>query len=245
MRTDLTARAWTATRAVGGVLMLAGAGWATAWLLGRAATSVAGNHNAPWIVGRASGITAYLLLLAVTALGLALSHPWRARYRRPSTVARIRAHAVLATFTLAFTVLHIVVLANDSYAGVGWRGALLPMGASYRPVPVTLGVIGLYSGLLSGVTAALAGRLTARLWWPLHKVSALALVLVWLHGVFSGSDSATLTTMYVLTGAAVVALAVSRYVTTTPADRVDELAQGATAAVLPVTPPAVGLRRVS
>jgi len=70
-------------------------------------------------------------------------------------------------------------------------------------------------------------------------------VLVWLHGVFSGSDSATLTTMYVLTGAAVVALAVSRYVTTTPADRVDELAQGATAAVLPVTPPAVGLRRVS
>jgi len=168
MRTDLTARAWTATRAVGGVLMLAGAGWATAWLLGRAATSVAGNHNAPWIVGRASGITAYLLLLAVTALGLALSHPWRARYRRPSTVARIRAHAVLATFTLAFTVLHIVVLANDSYAGVGWRGALLPMGASYRPVPVTLGVIGLYSGLLSGVTAAMAGRLTARLWWPLH-----------------------------------------------------------------------------
>ena len=249
MSTDLRSRAAatarTAARTAAALAVLTGCGWATAWLLGRAATTVAGDHNAPWIVGRASGITSYLLLVAVVAMGLALSHPWRTRYRRPSTVARIRAHAVLATFTLAFTVLHVVVLANDSYAGVGWQGALLPMGASYRPVPVTLGVIGLYSGLLSGVTASLAGRLTARWWWPLHKVSALALVLVWLHGLFSGSDSAALTTLYVVTGGAVVALAVSRYVATTPGDRVAALVAESTATVTPTGPTAVGLRRAS
>jgi hypothetical protein len=242
---DRTSRAGAAARALAGVVALAAGGWATAWLLGRAATTVAGNHNAPWIVGRASGITAYVLLVAVTTVGLALSHPWRTRYRRPSTVARIRVHAVLATFALVFTVLHIVVLANDSYAGVGWQGALLPMGASYRPVPVTLGVIGLYSGLASGVTAALAGRLAARVWWPLHKVSALALVLVWLHGLFSGSDSAALLTLYVLSGAAVIALAVSRYTATTPADRVEQLAKGATATVTTPAAASGGLRRVS
>ena len=245
MTADLTARAGTAARTALAVIALAGAGWATAWLLGRAAAAVAGNHNAPWIVGRASGITAYLLLVTVTTVGLALSHPWRTRYRRPSTVTRIRAHAVLATFTLAFTVLHVVVLANDSYAGVGWRGALLPMGASYRPVPVTLGVIGLYSGLVSGITAALAGRLAARVWWPLHKVSALALALVWLHGLFSGSDSAALLTMYVLTGGAVIALAVSRYTATTPADRVEQLAKGATTTITSPTNGVTGLRRAS
>ena len=98
-------------------------------------------------------------------------------------------HVSLAVFTLAFTALHVVVLATDSYAGVGWRGALVPMAATYRPVPVTLGVIGVYAGLLAGLTAALAGRVTARIWWPIHKVAALSLVLVWVHGVLAGSDT--------------------------------------------------------
>jgi len=198
-------------------------GGATAWLLGRAARQLSGNHDAPWIVGRASGITAYLLLVAVVTAGLVLSHPWRTRLHRPSTVTRIRVHAVLAGFALAFTALHVIVLATDSYAGVGWTGALLPMGASYRPAPVTLGVIGLYSGLVSGITAALAGRGAARVWWPLHKVSAAALVLVWLHGLLAGSDAPALLLMYGLSGAGVIALAVSRYVATTPRDRVEAL----------------------
>ena len=204
------------------VLLTAGGG-ATTGLLGRAAQQVSGDHNAPWIVGRASGITAYLLLVAVVAMGLLLSHPWRTRLHRPSSVTRIRVHAVLASFTLAFTALHVIVLATDRYAGVGWPGALVPMGSSFRPVPVTLGVIGLYSGLISGTTAALAGRIAARVWWPLHKMSAVALVLVWLHGLLAGSDAVALLLMYGLSGAALVALAVSRYVATTQGDRVDAL----------------------
>jgi hypothetical protein len=132
-------------------------------------------------------------------------------------------HVSLAVFTLAFVVLHVVVLATDSYAGVGWRGTLVPMGATYRPVPVTLGVVGLYAGLLAGLTAALAGRLPLRVWWPVHKVAALGLVLVWLHGVQAGSDSALLSWMYIGTGLAVALLALSRYAARTPADRLAEL----------------------
>jgi hypothetical protein len=216
-------RAPRAVRIIAVLVLLAGGGWLTAWLLGRAAQLVSGDHNAPWIVGRASGITAYLLLVALVAMGLLLSHPWRTRWTRPSSLTRIRVHVALAAFTLTFTTVHVVVLATDRYAGVGWAGALLPMGASYRPVPVTLGVIGLYSGLISGITAALAGRVVARLWWPLHKVSALALVLVWLHGLLAGSDSAALLAVYLTSGAALLALAVSRYTATTPRDRVEAL----------------------
>ena len=80
-------------------------------------------------------------------------------------------HVSLSVFALAFIVLHVVVLATDSYAGVGSRGALVPMGSGYRPVPVTLGVIALCAGLLAGLTAALAGRVTGRVWWPIHKVA--------------------------------------------------------------------------
>jgi hypothetical protein len=207
------------------VVVTASAG-ASAWLVGRAFAGVSGNRNAPWILGRAAGITSYLLLVALVALGLVLSHPWRTRFARPSAATRIRVHIGLAVFTLAFTALHIVVLATDSYAGVGWRGAFVPMAATYRPLPVTMGVIGVYAGLLAGLTAALAGRVTARIWWPIHKVAAVSLVLVWVHGVLAGSDTRLIVLLYLSSGVLVAALALSRYAARTPADRVEELTGG-------------------
>ena len=94
------------------------------------------------------------------------------------------------------------MLATDRWAGVGWAGAALPLGASYRPVPVTLGVLGLWLGLLAGLSAALAGRLPRRAWWPLHKIAAVSLALVWTHGVLAGSDTPALLAMYVISGMA-------------------------------------------
>ena len=195
----------------------------SAWAVGTAIASVAGNRNQMWLLGRAAGITSYALLLSLVASGLVLSHPWRARWRRPSPATRIRVHVSVAAFTLVFATLHIVVLVQDKYAGVGLRGALLPMAATYRPMAVTLGVIGIYSGLLAGLTALLAGRIAARIWWPIHKVAILALVLVWLHGVLAGSDSPALRWMYYSSSFFILAMAVSRYTARTPADLVAEL----------------------
>ena len=214
------------------VLACAASAAVTGWLVGRTAGAVAGDRNAPWIIGRSGGIAAYLLLVLLVATGLVLSHPARSRLRRPSSVTRIRLHVSLAVFTLALTVLHVVVLATDSYAGVGWRGTFVPLGSSYRPVPVTLGVVGLYAGALAGLTAAMSGRrFVSRIWWPVHKVAALSLVLVWGHGVLTGIDSDRLLWMYLGTGGGLLALAVWRYVARTPADRVDELAGSSTLTV--------------
>jgi hypothetical protein len=192
----------------------------TGVLVGRAAGAVSHNRMAPWIVGRAAGLSAYLVLVALVLLGLLLSHPWRARVRRPSSVARIRVHAVLAVLVLALTALHVIVLATDRFAGVGWWGALLPMRASYRPVPVTLGVVGAWAGLLAGLTAGLAGRLPARAWWPIHKVAGVSLVLAWLHGVLAGGDAYALRWIYAGTGVLVSVVALSRYAARTAAEQV-------------------------
>jgi hypothetical protein len=192
-------------------------------LVGWAVHAVSGNRMAPWILGRAAGISSYLLLVVLVLFGLFLSHPARARVRWPNTATRIRVHIVVSVFTLAFTVLHVVVLATDRYAGVGWAGALLPMHASYRPVATTLGVIGLWSGLLAGMTAAFAGRLPLRLWWPIHKTASVAFILIWLHGVLGGGDNHALLAMYLVTAGLLTVVALSRYTARTPADQVTEL----------------------
>jgi hypothetical protein len=194
----------------------------TGALLGGALHLVAGDRMAPWIIGRASGVCAYLLLVSLVLLGLALSHPWRSRVRRPSSAGRIRAHVTLALFTFAFVVLHVAALATDRYAGVGWWGTLVPMGATYRPAAVTLGVLGAWIAVLAGASALAAGHLPRRLWWPLHKVAASSFVLVWAHGVLAGGDTPALLGLYLGSGALVLVVAVSRYAARTRSDVVAE-----------------------
>lgn len=204
---------------VADVALTAACGGLSAWIVGRTVGAVAGDRHAPWILGRASGIAAYLLLVALVATGLLVAHPWRTRWRRPGPAARLRLHLGLAVFTFAFLALHVAVLATDRYAKVGWWGAVLPMASQYRPAAVTLGVVGTWCGLLAGLSAALAGRIAGRLWWPLHRTAAGCFALVWLHGVSAGSDTAALRALYLITGAGLAVLAVTRYAATGRADR--------------------------
>lgn len=182
-----------------------------------------GSEMATWVLGRAAGVASYVLLLLLVVTGLVLSHPWARHLSFPAPRTRLTIHATLSLFTLAFTVLHLVVLALDPWAKVGWLGALLPMASTYRPVPVSLGVLALWAGAITGITARFAGSFAARQWWPIHKVAAALLVLVWAHSVFAGSDATALTLFYIVTGLFVVALAVTRYAARTPADHVASL----------------------
>ena len=204
MATDVPAR-WTTVVVTVIAAAFTGAG------LGVVAVLLEGSDAELWLVARASGLMSYALLTVVTVTGIVLSMPHRAVLRWWAPVLRLRTHIALTVFALAFTVLHIVVLAVDPWAKVGWAGALLPLGAEYRPVPVTLGLISLWAGLIAGVSAALAGRGTGGWWRRLHRLAAVAWILAWLHGVFAGSDTAPLMGMYAVTGLAVILAATLRY----------------------------------
>lgn len=191
------------------VLMAGAASMVCGFLVGMAAIGIAGNAMPLWLMARAAGITAYVLLTAVTLMGIMLSHNTRARHRpNPS---RIRLHLALVVFTFVFTALHIAVLAIDPYAKVGLAGALLPMGAGYRPVEVTLGLLALWSGLISGASAAMAGRGAGRYWLYLHRLAGGAWILAWFHGVLTGIDTPALLGLYTLSGAAVMGVSLWRY----------------------------------
>ena len=198
------------TRPVRTGLAVAVSGALTGGFAGLVYTQVRGDRMAPWILGRATGVVAYLLLVALVLFGITLSHPNRALRGRSATM-RMRTHVTLAVLTLAAVALHVVVLATDRYAGVGWAGALLPMNATYRPVGVTFGVLGTWLGLLAGLSAGAAGRLPARVWFPVHRVAALSFVLVLVHGLVTGWDTNLLLGMYVGTGLLVAGFAASRY----------------------------------
>ena len=165
----------------------------------------------PWLTGRALGIAAYLSLSLLVALGIWMRHPWRLRQPLVHAETRLRLHAVLGSATLVLVAGHVVSLASDKYAGVGWWGAFIPLRATYRPVAISLGVVAMLYMVVVFVTARLAGRIGSRHWLWFHRVAGVNFLLVWFHGVLAGTDTSALRTLYVLSGAAIVALAATRY----------------------------------
>lgn len=165
----------------------------------------------PWLTGRALGIAGYLSLTALVVLGIWMRHPWRFRFALVHAETRLRLHATLATATVALVAGHLVTLASDHYAGVGWTGAFVPGLAQYRTFAVSLGVIAMFFLVLLFATARRAGGRGARHWLTFHRVALATFVLVWFHGVLAGTDTAALRILYVVSGVGVGVLALTRY----------------------------------
>lgn len=185
---------------------------AVGYVLGGQVGPVVHGRMFPWVLGRSLGIASYVSLVALVALGLWFRHPWRPRQRKPMHPTTVlRGHVALAVTTGALVVGHVLALASDRFAGVGWVGAVAPGMARYRPAAVALGTVGLYGGIAVGATVMLAGSVARRLWLPVHRLAGLSLVIVWFHGVLAGTDTVALRGLYVGTGIAVLALVVTRY----------------------------------
>ncbi len=163
-----------------------------------------------WLAARAAGFVALGLLTAQVVLGLVLSHPTnKTTWRLSRTLYPWHANAWI--FVLAFIAMHIVTLVLDPYAGVGVGGALVPGLSSYRSVPVAIGVIALYALLITGLTARYTKLLPRGVWLLLHRFSLGVVVMAWVHGVLSGTDSLALAGFYGASFVLVVLAAAYRY----------------------------------
>ena len=163
-----------------------------------------------WLGSRAAGFTALILLTIQVVLGLVLSHPtnkstWRLSKRL------FPWHEHIWVFVLAFVTTHVVTIAVDRFANVGWLGALVPGMSEYRSVPVALGTLSLYALLVTGLTARVTKLLPAGWWLKLHRLSLAVLALAWAHGILAGTDTFAAAAIYGATFVAVVLAAAYRY----------------------------------
>ncbi len=200
----LSARAWIVLGAALGVLIV----FATDQVV--PATSAYQAQMRVWLAGRATGITAYLLLTGLVSLGLILSHPtnqstWKLSKRL------FPWHENLFVFVVAFLVAHVVSIILDPYAGVGIAGSFIPGLSAYRSAPVALGTLGLYAALVSGITGRWTKLLPQGLWLRIHRFALVAWIVSWMHGLLAGTDSAALVPLYLATGLLVLAAGAYRY----------------------------------
>jgi predicted ferric reductase len=149
-----------------------------------------------WFTARGAGLSALVLLSVSTCLGALVSRHGAAS-PNPSPARRYLVqyvHRAAAGLGLTVLALHVGTILADSYAHVGWTGALIPFTSGYRPTAVALGTLAAYTFVGVAVLGLARGRMAAsprgaRIWRGVHGLAYLGWVSAILHGFTSGTDS--------------------------------------------------------
>jgi predicted ferric reductase len=140
-----------------------------------------------WFVTRASGIMAYLLLWFSMVLGLGVTS--KSFDHLLDRLFTYDFHQFISLLSIAFMLLHVVVLLFDHYLPYSIWQILVPFISPYRPFWIGIGVIGFYLTLLVTVTFYLRKRIGMHAFRLIHVLSLVGYMGATLHGIYGGTDS--------------------------------------------------------
>jgi predicted ferric reductase len=140
-----------------------------------------------WYITRAAGWVGYFLLWFSMVWGLAIPTKFFERIISPTFAVDF--HEYLSLLAIGFIILHVTVLLFDQYLPFTLAQILIPFLSTYRPVWISLGVIGAYLSLLVTITFYLRKRIGQKRFKAIHTVSLVGYLGVVLHAFFAGSDS--------------------------------------------------------
>lgn len=139
-----------------------------------------------WLIARATGMAAMVLLSASMVLGLMMSlRVTSPRWPRGLINAM---HQNATTWALVTIAAHVAALLADSAAGVGVTQVLVPFTSAASTLGVGLGVLSLYAVALVWLTTRMRSRLGTARWRMLHRAAFAGFALAMFHGVLAGSD---------------------------------------------------------
>jgi sulfoxide reductase heme-binding subunit YedZ len=140
-----------------------------------------------WLLARASGLTAYVLLTLSVLAGLAVkSRPFG---RAVKAAAATDTHRFLSLLALGAIALHAITLVLDQTVHIGLAALLVPGLAGYRPVATGLGVFAAELAALIIVSFPLRKRIGVRAWRRLHFTTYAVFAAATAHGLAAGTDT--------------------------------------------------------
>jgi sulfoxide reductase heme-binding subunit YedZ len=157
-----------------------------------------------WILARASGLTAYVLLTLSMLAGLVVkSRPLGARVR---AAAATDTHRFLTLLALGAIAIHGIALTLDSTVRMRLPALLVPGLSTYRPVATAAGVLAAELAVVLVVSFPLRRRIGARAWRRLHWIAYAVFATATVHGLAAGTDTSRswVFTLYLAAVAAVV-----------------------------------------
>jgi methionine sulfoxide reductase heme-binding subunit len=163
-----------------------------------------------WVFARSTGTAALVALVLSVLSGMALRSgalAWLSHNRGVRAV-----HDLTSVLWLPLAVVHVITLLLDPYARVGLIDLFIPFLVPYGSFAIGLGTISLQLVAVVLISTWLRSRLTQPGWLAIHRLSYVAFVLAFAHGLLAGTDFAqpALASLAWLTAAVVVIVALRR-----------------------------------
>ena len=142
-----------------------------------------------WYLTRGAGTVAMLLLTSSVVLGILDFSRWRTdTWPRFVTDALHRNVSMLA---LVMVAIHVITTVADGFAPIGLQDAIIPFLSPYRPLWLGLGAISFDLLLAVAVTSVLRRHVGYRAWRVVHWGGYGCWPLALVHGLGTGSDTAS------------------------------------------------------
>ena len=149
------------------------------------------NHFV-WIMCRASGVAALILVSASVGVGLSVSGRLMKGRGGDLGVRGGDLHAIheaLSIAALAMIALHGLSLLADSYFHPSIADLAIPFQRNYREPYMAIGIIGGWGVTLLGLSYYARRLIGVQRWRVLHRCTLAAWVLIVIHTLGEGSDS--------------------------------------------------------
>ncbi|MDX6622487.1 MAG: methionine sulfoxide reductase heme-binding subunit [Solirubrobacterales bacterium] len=140
-----------------------------------------------WLVSRASGLVALVLITVSVAIGLAMAGKV---LRVPGLSRKLLAvHEQTALAGLIAIAVHAIALLGDPFLDPGVGGVAIPFALDFETFFTGLGVVAAYLAALLGLSFYFRRRIGAKLWRRAHRATVLVWVLGLVHALGAGSDT--------------------------------------------------------
>jgi sulfoxide reductase heme-binding subunit YedZ len=140
-----------------------------------------------WLLSRASGTVALLLVTVSVLIGLLMAS---GMLKKPGLKRSLMAsHEHLALIALVAIAVHGIALLGDRTINPGPIGVLVPMQIAYRPVYTSLGIISGYLTAALALSFYVRKRIGGGRWRRIHRYTVLAYLLGVAHALGGGSDT--------------------------------------------------------
>lgn len=179
-------------------------------MIAAAATAADPAHQIWWLVARASGVVALVLVTVSVGLGLTMAGRVARRPGWPRVLLAI--HEQTAIAGLVAIAVHGLALLGDHWLHPGVAGITVPFALGYRRPYTGLGVISAYLAALLGLTYYFRARIGAKRWRTAHRATILVYIMGVIHTLGAGTDAGAvwLRAFLVATGVPIVLLLAHR-----------------------------------
>ena len=168
------------------------------------------NTDLIWIIARSTGVGSLVALTLSVLTGIALrtgSFAWLSHNRGVRVV-----HGFLTVLWIPLGLAHVIALLFDRYAQIGLLDLLVPFAVSYGRFAIGLGTIAAQLIVVVLISTWMRSSLTVGQWQAFHRLSYVAFVAAFAHGILSGTDLANpvVAALAWVTAAAVALVALRR-----------------------------------